>query len=162
MEFVPIYTERLMIRKTIIDDVDLLIKMDKQNTTQLYLGGIKNKSKEERIIFLENKIEKSKNDKLGVLTVCLLDEIPIGFIELNINDSRCEFSYIFDFEHCKKGYCSEACYKLIDICFNKLKVKKICAKTIKDNEPSKRVLSKLGFKLKDQYNMFLEYELEKR
>ena len=51
-------TERLYIRNTVLDDVDLLLKMDKQEKTQIYLGGIKHKSREERIIFLENKINK--------------------------------------------------------------------------------------------------------
>lgn len=44
-------TERLIIRKTLLDDVDLLLKMDKQNITQKYLGGVKNKTRNERILF---------------------------------------------------------------------------------------------------------------
>lgn len=160
-------TERLIIRKTKLEDVDLLLKMDKQEITQLYLGGIKNKTREERIIFLEKKIEKSKNDILGALTVCLLNKTPIGFIEFNTKDNYIEISYIFDYEYCNKGYCTEACQKLIDVSFNQLNIKKIYAKTIKDNNSSKKVLYKLGFKpikqnnIKEENNTFLEYELIK-
>ena len=51
ISLLPFETERLIIRKTSIEDVDLILKMDKQEITQKYLGGIKEKSKEERIVF---------------------------------------------------------------------------------------------------------------
>lgn len=157
-------TKRLIIRKTSIDDVDLLLKMDKQEITQLYLGGLKNKTRDERILFLEKKILKTKNDKLGALTVCLLDETPIGFIEFNVKTKDCvaEISYIFDCDYCNKGYCTEACEKLIDIGFDELKLRKILANTVEGNEGSKRVLSKLGFVFKGCRNNFLDYELIKK
>ena len=156
-------TERLKIRNIKIEDVDLLLKMDKQEVTQLYLGGIKNKTKDERIIFLENKINKYKNEQLIPLTICLLDGKAIGFIEFKISKINAEISYIFDVEYCNKGYCTEACKTLIHYIFNKLKIKRIFAKTIIDNNSSKRVLEKLGFK---QINnniedlKFIEYELK--
>ena len=47
MKFIPVKTERLVIRKTLLKDVDLLLKIDKQEITQKYLGGIKNKTRKE-------------------------------------------------------------------------------------------------------------------
>ena len=44
----PIKTDRLIIRKTSINDINLIMKMDKQEITQMFLGGIKNKTREER------------------------------------------------------------------------------------------------------------------
>ena len=79
-ELLPIYTERLKIIETSIDDIDLILKMDKQESTQKYLGGIKDKSREERIEFLKNK----KNS----LTV-LLDDITIKYLEEYITTERC-------------------------------------------------------------------------
>ena len=35
----------ISLKRTTIDDVDLLLKMDKQKETQMYLGGVKNKSR---------------------------------------------------------------------------------------------------------------------
>ena len=58
ISLLPFETERLIIRKISIDDVDMIIKMDKQEETQKYLGGIKNKTKEERISFVEKKTKK--------------------------------------------------------------------------------------------------------
>ena len=51
MKFIPVKTERLVIRKTLLKDVDLLLKIDKQEITQKYLGGIKNKTRKERLEF---------------------------------------------------------------------------------------------------------------
>ena len=38
-DFLPISTKRLIIRKTLLDDVNLILKMDKQENTQKFLGG---------------------------------------------------------------------------------------------------------------------------
>jgi RimJ/RimL family protein N-acetyltransferase len=91
-------TERLIIKPTTINDIDLLLKMDKQEITQKYLGGIKNKTREERIEFLKKKSNS--------YTVYLKDNTPTGFIEINKNN---ELGYIFDYAYCNKGYCTEAC-----------------------------------------------------
>ena len=147
ISLLPFETERLIIRKISIDDVDMIIKMDKQEETQKYLGGIKNKTKEERISFVEKKLKKYDNDLVGQLTVCLKDKTPIGLIGLIINEEENigEISYMFDYDYCNKGYCTEACKKLLDVCFNQINIKAINADTVDGNNSSKRVLEKLGF-----------------
>ena len=110
----PIETNRLIIRKISLDDMNLILKTDKQEITQKYIGGIKNKTKEERLKFLEKII----NDKNNLsLTVSLKDNTPIGLIGINISDNRGNLSYLFDYDYTNKGYCTEACKILIDICF---------------------------------------------
>lgn len=152
-ELLPLYTERLMIVDTSIDDIDLILKMDKQDSTQKYLGGIKNKSREERLEFLSNK----KNS----LTV-LLDNIRIGFIGLKITDDKAEISYIFDSDYTGNGYCSEVIKLLIDISFNKLNLNKLYAYSKSENIASIKVLTKNGFIEKDSNNKeFIYYELER-
>lgn len=143
----PFKTKRLIIRKTAIEDVNLILKMDKQEETQKYLGGIKNKTREERIAFIEKKLKKYDKGLAGQLTVCLKDETPIGLIELNINEKNNtgEIGYIFDHDYCNKGYCTETCQKLLEIGFNKLNLKSISSNTVNENASSKRVLEKLGF-----------------
>ena len=101
-------TDRLIINKTTIDDIDLILKLDKQEVTQSFLGGIKNKTREERIEFLKKK---------DSLTVSLKDNTKIGFIGLDIKDDNSgELSYIFDYDYSNKGYCTEACRRIIEIC----------------------------------------------
>ena len=173
ISLLPLETDRLIIRKTNLEDVDMLLKMDKQEITQKYLGGIKNKTKEERIEFLEKKLKKFDSGLAGQLTVCLKDKTPIGLIGLSIDEDKNTGSvgYIFDYDYCNKGYCTEACKQLLDTGFNKLKLDKIFADTIDGNVSSIRVLEKLGFKLEgrrkkeaylkeiNEYRDFLDYRI---
>lgn len=152
-ELLPIYTERLKIVETSIDDIDLILKMDKQESTQKYLGGIKDRSQEERIEFLKNK----KNS----LTV-LLDDIRIGFVGLKIDNNIAEISYIFDSDYVGNGYCSEVVKTLIDIAFNRLNLEKLYAYSKEENIASIKVLTKNGFVNKDSNNKgFIYYEMER-
>jgi len=143
-KLLPIKTDRLIIRKISKDDVEFLLKTDKQENTQLYLGGIKDKSKEDRQLFIDNKIEKYNSNKSTPLTVCINDK-PIGFIEFLNNDNNLELSYIFDSDYWNNGYCTEACKELINILFNEMNMNYLFARSIEGNNSSMRVLEKLGF-----------------
>ena len=152
-ELLPIYTERLMIIETSKDDIDLILKMDKQEVTQRYLGGVKNKSREERLEFLSRK----KNS----LTV-LYNNNRIGFVGLKINEDIAEISYIFDYDYVGRGYCSEVVKVLVDIAFNKLNLNKVYAYTKNENIASIKVLTKNGFIKKDSNDEdFIYYEIER-
>ena len=176
ISLLPLETKRLIIRATTTDDIDMILKMDKQEITQAFLGGIKNNTREERIAFLEKKVKSIKEGYIDSLTVCLKDGTPIGFIAISIKEinNNAEISYIFDADYCNKGYCTEACKKILNIGFNKLYLNKIFANTIENNYSSKRVLEKLGFKLEgirresayikslNEYKDFLDYGILKK
>ena len=153
LSLLPLETKRLIINKTTLKDIDLLLKLDKQLITQKYLGGIKTKSKEERLAFFNKKKDRS-------LTIYLKDNTAIGFIELKIDNNSAELEYIIDYDYTNKGYCTEACKLLIEIAFSKLNINRIYASINKNNINSKRVLEKIGFKLAKTAD-FLEYELFK-
>ena len=136
---------------TDVDDIDLILKLDKQEETQKYLGGIKNKSREERIEFLE---KKSKNSTAYTV---MLNKESIGFIELKINESYAEISYIFDCDYWGLGYGTKAVNMILDIGFNKLKLISIYAYTLDENIASKRVLEKNGF---NYNNKIIKNDLE--
>ena len=146
LNLLPIKTNRLTLKKLSLADVDLLLKTDKQEETQKYLGGVKNKTKDERIKFLEKKLLKMEEGTSCTLTV-YLEETPIGLIGLSINehDNNAEISYIFDQDSCGNGYCTEVSRKLLEMCFNDLDLHRVFASTIDGNIASSRVLEKLGF-----------------
>lgn len=161
LDLLPIKTKRLIAIKTTINDVDLLLKMDKQELTQKYLGGIKNNTKEERIEFLRKK-EKSSS-----LTICLQDGTKIGFVGLSIDDNNnATIGYIFDNDYWNNGYCTEICRELINIAFNKLDLNNVFADTIKGNISSQKVLEKIGFIYQDSTIknnvVFLNYKISKK
>ena len=167
ISLLPFKTERLIIKKISIDDVDMILKIDRQEETQKYLGGIKSKSRDERVAFIGKKLDKFDKGLVGQLTVCLDDNTPIGLIGININedDNTGEVSYIFDYDYCNKGYCTETCKKILDICFNKLNLNSIIVDTVDGNASSKRVLEKLGFTYQDSFvkdsTTFHLYKIEK-
>ena len=157
-DFVPIETERLIIRPTTIQDISLLLKMDHQEKTQFYLGGVKEKTKEERIEFLKRKEEKWQLYGMGSLTVYLKEGTPIGFIGLKEN----ELSYIFDYDYWKNGYCLEACQRILQIAFIDLGLSRVIAHSKEENIDSVRVLERLGFTSVGKKDEFMEYELENK
>ena len=67
-------------------------------------------------------------------------------MDFKIQDNIAEISYLFDYDYWHQGYCSEACQKLIEIAFRDLKLEKIKAESIVENQLSIRVLKRLGFK----------------
>lgn len=166
LNLLPIETERLIIKNTSLEDVDLLLKMDKQVETQKYLGGIKNKTKEERLEFLKRKVDKINSGIASSLTVSLKEtQTPIAFVGLKISEEEnsAEVSYIFDYDYTRKGYCTEIIKKLIEIGFSDLKLTKVWADTIVGNDNSKKVLEKLNFQKtnerKENETIFEIYEL---
>lgn len=169
IDLLPIETERLIIDKTTTNDINLILKMDKQEITQKFLGGIKNKTKDERIEFLKKKEEKFKQGIASSLTVNLKeDNSKIAFVGLKIDEEEnlAEISYIFDEDYTKKGYCKEAILKLLDITFNELKLDKVIADTVEDNLSSRNVLERLNFKVVsikiDNNIKFINYELKNK
>jgi len=173
IECLPLETERLTIRKVSTDDVDLMLKMDKQENTQKYLGGVKNKTRDERVSFLERKANRFNEGHAGQLTVCLKDGTPIGFTGLSINekDNNAEISYLYDEDYTGKGYCTEASKKLINVGFKILNLHKIYGDTIDGNIASIKVFERLRFvkegvrreaayfKDSNEYKDFLDYGL---
>ena len=164
INLLPLKTNRLIIKQTSCIDIDLILKMDKKEETQKFLGGIKNKTKEERIEFLSKKESKFKEGIASSLTV-YLNEIPIGFVGLKIQEDIAEISYIFDYDYWNKGYCTETCNKLIEVVFNNLNLKMIYANTLENNINSIKVLNKLGFSYKEKIlkdnTIFLNYQINK-
>ena len=149
----PLETDRLIIRLISTNDVDLLLKMDKQEETQKFLGGVKYRTREEGIEFLKGKVES------GSITVCLKDKTPIGFggIIIDENNNTGELGYIFDYDYTKKGYCTEACKKLLEVSFNTLGLNKVTAEVVDGNTNSIKLLEKLGFEYVNKKDDFLYY-----
>lgn len=177
LSLLPIKTKRLVIRTTIREDVELLIKMDKDAHVQKFLGGVKNIEYFERVKFIEKKVRKNEQGCIGMLTVVLesTGEL-IGFLNFNIDEiaNNAELSYIFDSQFWNKGYCTEACEKIIKIGFDYLDLHRVYADTISGNLSSIRVLEKLGMKKEGkrrehvfvetvgEYRDFLDYGILKQ
>lgn len=87
----------------------------------------------------------AKGDKF--MAVWLPDEEKvIGFVCLNGEDRKLDLGYCFNSKFGGQGYASEACRAVVSHAFNTLKVDSLESGTALLNEPSCRMLDRLGFK----------------
>lgn len=79
-----------------------------------------------------------KEDPSNIIgTVCLYDISKVY--------SKADIGYKFSSKHHHQGYALEATEKMIQIAFSELELHRICAHVLEENQPSLRLLDKLGF-----------------
>jgi len=170
----PIFTERLLLRKLTEDDVDSIFLLDSNPDVMKYVGVPPVTSKEESAKMVENIINQYKNNGTGRLAVIekesnrfigwsgikLLTEEVNGFKNVH------ELGYRFLPEFWGKGYATESALASLDLGFNQLNAYKIYAYADIENESSNHVLTKLGFENKgtfiDKGDHCFWYELNKK
>lgn len=170
----PIFTERLTLRKITIDDIDNIFQLDSNPDVMKYVGVPPVTQKEESAKMVENiinqyekngtarlaVIEKDSNQFIGWSGIKLLTDEVNGFKNVY------ELGYRFLPEFWGKGYATESALASLDLGFNQLNVDKIYAYADIDNESSNHILTKLGFENKgrflDKGDNCYWYELEKK
>ena len=109
-------------------------------------------------IFLKNKL---KNKSVLLFGIFFSDE-HIGNIELaNISQihKHCEIRYfIGKKDYWNKGIGSKSINKVLNVVFNKLKLKKVYAFTYSNNLGSQKVLKKNGFSIEGKIDNFYQYK----
>jgi [ribosomal protein S5]-alanine N-acetyltransferase len=85
------------------------------------------------------------------LAVCLKDNRRfIGFVAFNPeegdNGPQFNLGYVFNADYHSKGYASEACRAVLNHTFGKLGAQKVVSGTAAANQPSCRLLERLGFR----------------
>lgn len=97
-------------------------------------------------------IEKRKNDKLSMDAAFMVavalketDEM-IGEIVVMPEDGTISLGYTFSYKHHRRGYAFESLSALIDILHGKYPQWDFICFTERENEPSMKLLIKLGFK----------------
>lgn len=169
----PIFTERLMLRKLTEEDVDNIFLLDSNPDVMKYVGVSPITKNEESAKMIENiinqyekngtgrlaVIEKESNQFIGWSGIKLLTEEVNGFKNVY------ELGYRFLPEFWGKGYATESAIASLDLGFNQLNADKIYAYADVGNESSNRILTKLGFENKgtflDKGDICNWYELEK-
>ena len=170
----PIITERLILRKLTLDDVDNIFLLDSNPDVMKYVGAPTTTSKEESKILVENilnqyekngtgrlaVIEKETNQFIGWSGIKLLTDEVNGFKNVY------ELGYRFLPEFWGKGYATESARASLDLGFNQLNAEKIYAYADVENQSSNYILTKLGFENKgaflDNGDNCYWYELEKK
>ena len=169
----PIFTERLTLRKITIDDIDNIFQLDSNPDVMKYVGVPPVKLKEESAKMIENIINQYKNNGTGRLAVIEKESnqfigwcgIKLLTDEVNGFKNVYELGYRFLPEFWGKGYATESALASLNLGFNQLNADKIYAYADIGNESSNHILTKLGFENKgsflDKGDNCYWYELEK-
>ena len=70
----------------------------------------------------------------------------IALVDISDQDSRAEMGYWIGKPFWGQGYCTEAAGSLLNYAFHKLELNRVCARYLKRNPASGRVLEKLGMR----------------
>ena len=169
----PIFTERLMLRKLTEEDVDNIFLLDSNPDVMKYVGVSPITEKEESAKMVDNILNQYKNNGTGRLAVIENESnqfigwcgIKLLTDEVNGFKNVYELGYRFLPKFWGKGYATESAIASLDFGFNQLNADKIYAYADIGNESSNHILSKLGFENKgpfhDKGDICNWYELEK-
>ena len=169
----PIITERLILRKITLDDMDDLFLLDSNPEVMKYVGVQPFTNKEQTLKLIEsllNQYEKNGTGRLAVIekeTNKFIGWSGIKLLTDEVNGFKnvYELGYRFLPEFWGKGYATESAQASLDLGFNQLNADKIYAYADVENQSSNHILTKLGFENKgaflDNGDNCYWYELEK-
>ncbi|MBN9313682.1 MAG: GNAT family N-acetyltransferase [Chryseobacterium sp. 39-10] len=145
-------TNRLLLRELTSDDAEDFYKLNLNPNVIRYTGNLSFKSIEEAREFLENYKDYQVNG-YGRWAVILKDSNQfVGWCGLKLGEMENETDIGFRFfeEEWNKGYATESANACLHYGFEKLNLKRIIGRAMKENKASIKVLQKIG----------LEYEKE--
>ena len=142
-----IRTNRLILRKFTIDDLDAIFSIFNDKEVNTYLPWFPLNSLEDAKRFFEEKYENTTDYKFAI---CLKENsIPIGYIHVSNDDSH-DFGYGLRKEFWRKGIVSEASKTVLEL-LKKEGVKYITATHDIHNLHSGYVMQSLGMKYQYSY-----------
>lgn len=150
-----LHTERLVLKPHGIEYLQTVNKYatDLENTK--YMMHLPNENMDETRIFLEGvTAEWQKEIPTFYEFAIILGGKHIGAVSVYLDEecSEGELGWIIDKEYWRNGYAYEASKALVDMCVEKLDIRKFVAHCDSENEASKRVMQKLGMQLEAEYD----------
>lgn len=144
-------TSRLQLRRLTIDDAAFTFELLNSPGWLANIGDRGISSIEKAKEYIETKYFESYVNGLGNFAVVLKDTgEAIGTCGLYQRDNLDypDIGFAFLPMHFGKGYAFEAAFALKEYAFHSLKLERLYGFTLPTNEPSKRLLGKLGMKQK--------------
>jgi RimJ/RimL family protein N-acetyltransferase len=144
---ISLATQRLNIRNFTIDDGEALYRMILQYQSTEYAAYDQQwPTTPQEIKGVAEWFASGDN----FLAVCLGDTNQfIGFVGLNPEQDEgarvYNLGYVFHSDHHGKGYATEACRAVLTYAFDQLRAEKVITGTASLNQPSRRLLERLGF-----------------
>ncbi|HEU5025612.1 MAG TPA: GNAT family N-acetyltransferase [Spirillospora sp.] len=148
----PISTDRLLLRRAVPGDLDATWAFRRLPETQEWVTAATATYEDYRERFL-------RGERLADLLVVELDGRVIGDLTLLVQDAwaqeevadqakgvQAELGWTLDPAYGGKGYATEAVRALIDVAFGKLGLRRLHAECFYDNEPSWRLMERVGMR----------------
>ena len=147
-------TERLVLKPHGIEYLQTVNKYatDLENTK--YMMHLPNENIDETRTFLEGVTAEWKKETPTFYEFAIIQNgTHIGAVSVYLDESfnEGELGWIVDKNYWGNGYAYEASKALVDMCVEKLGIRKFVAHCDSENEASKRVMQKLGMQLEAEY-----------
>jgi ribosomal-protein-alanine N-acetyltransferase len=163
---IKLYTDRLLIRDQIIEDLESYHELFSDNNLMKYLQDIKTKTIEESQENLLNEIEEygTKDRKLyGLRIENKLTNEHIGQIGYTVMENTSygklvHMGYFIKEKYWNKGYMTEAVKRVIEFAFNENNVYRIHTGCHKENVASEKVMQKCGFIKEAEFKEYVLHE----
>jgi ribosomal-protein-alanine N-acetyltransferase len=163
---IKLYTDRLIIRDPVLDDLETHHELISNNTVMRYLQDIKTNTLEESKENLLNSIrerdsndrkcyffrieDKNTNEFIGEIGYTVLQNTPYGkFVHLG---------YFIKKEHWNKGYVTEAVKRVMEYAFEENNVYRINTGCTKENAGSEKVMQKCGLIKEAEFQEYVLHE----
>jgi len=149
---VPLETERLLLRRFREADLDALQAIQSQPEVARYLYW-EPRSREETAAALTERLGEARleqDDDVAVLAVERREDGRLlGDLTLWLRSAehrQAEIGFVFDPEVGGRGYATEAARALLDLAFGPLGAHRVYGRTDARNEPSARLMERLGMR----------------
>lgn len=148
MTFKSFETERLILKPTDLEDVDLIFELMNSPKWLEYIGDRNIKTKEDaRQYILDKHLPNFENNGYGSYTVILKENgNKVGSSGLFQRDvlEVVDIGFAFLPEYEKKGYGYESSNKILEVAKTEFGLNKVSAITLPNNIASQKLIEKLG------------------
>lgn len=153
----PVRTERLQVRPMTAADIDVMWEWRRLPDVNRWLGLAPDTIEAFRERYLDpdrlaamHLIELVAADSAATAIGDVMIRIGDGWAQLEVADQakgvEAELGWVLDPAHTGQGYATEAIRAVIDTCFGPLGLRRVHAGCFADNEPSWRLMERLGMR----------------
>ena len=148
-------TDRLLIRKLVPDDWKFMQKIAADFRKSKYaIYDMPLPTGDAEITALTTQLAETQ-----LFYAVLLHDIMIGYICFHEDNGKYDLGYCFHSDYQGKGYAFESCRAMLDYMANERNIKVFTAGTALNNEPSCKLLKRLGFTLQKTERLSFQKDL---